>query len=56
MRVLPPPPREALKDATALDLLRVLLAEQLRELLRYDPESGWATIPRTSTASASPRA
>jgi CHAD domain-containing protein/adenylate cyclase class IV len=38
MRVLPPPPRiEALKDATALDLLRVLLAGQLRELLRYDP-------------------
>lgn len=38
MRVLPPPPRlEAGKDATAVELLRVLLADQLRELFRHDP-------------------
>lgn len=38
MRVLPPPARaQAGKDAPAIELLRVLLAEQLRELLRHDP-------------------
>ena len=38
LRVLPPPPRlQALKDATAVELLHVLLADQLRELLRFDP-------------------
>lgn len=38
LRVLPPPPRlQAPKDATAVELLRVLLADQLRELLRHDP-------------------
>ena len=38
MRVLPPPPRpQAGEDAPAIELLRVLLAEQLRELLRHDP-------------------
>jgi CHAD domain-containing protein len=38
MRVLPPPPAlQASKDSTAIELLRVLLAEQLRELFRHDP-------------------
>ena len=38
LRVLPPPPRpQAGEDAPAIELLRVLLAEQLRELLRHDP-------------------
>jgi CHAD domain-containing protein len=38
MRVLPaPPPLQASKNATAIELLRVLLAEQLRELFRHDP-------------------
>ncbi len=38
LRVLPPPPRlSAPEEATAIELLRVLLAEQLRELRRYDP-------------------
>ena len=38
LRVLPPPPRpQAGEDAPAIELLHVLLAEQLRELLRHDP-------------------
>lgn len=38
MRVLPPPPRlRAPTAATAVESLRVLLSEQVRELLRYDP-------------------
>ena len=38
LRVLPPPPRpQAEEGASAVELLHVLLAEQLRELLRHDP-------------------
>ncbi len=38
LRVLPPPPRpQAEEGASAAELLHVLLAEQLRELLRHDP-------------------
>ena len=38
MRVLPPPPRpQAGEGVAAVELLHVLLAEQLRELLRHDP-------------------
>ena len=37
-RVLPPPRRlRARKHASAVELLRVMLADQLRELLRHDP-------------------
>jgi CHAD domain-containing protein len=38
MRVLPPPPRpQAGEGVAVVELLHVLLAEQLRELLRHDP-------------------